>query len=254
MRRGETLSSIARDHHVPLRALIRANPQLRDPDRIFAGQALQLPAASAIAAPGAAPARAPDPAARATASPTPSVGRATPRPRSRSEGLALDHLPAMNRHKATILQVAAEKGLDPAILAGLISRESGAGTLLDRSGRGDHGNGHGLMQLDIGAHAAWLAKNNWRDPLTNLRKGADILNGLGDAVKRRAAEEGLSPTPSQLQTWTLSAYNTGAENAIAGVLRRGRSDARTTGHNFAKDVLARAELFRRSGYTTGAVR
>jgi LysM repeat protein len=45
VRRGDTLSSIAERHGLSLQALIDANPQLRDPDLIFVGQRIQLPAA-----------------------------------------------------------------------------------------------------------------------------------------------------------------------------------------------------------------
>ena len=48
--RGDTLSGISHRHHVSLRAVIAANPQIRDPDRIFPGQRVTLPAGSAAPA------------------------------------------------------------------------------------------------------------------------------------------------------------------------------------------------------------
>lgn len=43
VQRGDTLSGIARRFGVSLSALIRANPQIDDPDRIFPGQVINIP-------------------------------------------------------------------------------------------------------------------------------------------------------------------------------------------------------------------
>jgi LysM repeat protein len=47
VKRGDTLSDIAQRHGVSLQALITANPQISDPDRIFVGQRINLPDAPA---------------------------------------------------------------------------------------------------------------------------------------------------------------------------------------------------------------
>ncbi|MFH1807224.1 MAG: peptidoglycan-binding protein [Pseudomonadota bacterium] len=47
VQRGETLSAIARQHGVSVGEMMAANPQLRDPNRIVAGQVLEVPARSA---------------------------------------------------------------------------------------------------------------------------------------------------------------------------------------------------------------
>lgn len=44
VQRGDTLSQIAASHGVSLNALIAANPQIRNPNLIFAGQAVTIPA------------------------------------------------------------------------------------------------------------------------------------------------------------------------------------------------------------------
>lgn len=43
VRRGDCLSRIAQAHHVSLKALIAANPQIKNPALIFAGQTVHLP-------------------------------------------------------------------------------------------------------------------------------------------------------------------------------------------------------------------
>jgi peptidoglycan hydrolase-like protein with peptidoglycan-binding domain len=47
IRAGDTLSSVADDHGVSLQALLDANPQISDPNRIHAGQVINLPASGA---------------------------------------------------------------------------------------------------------------------------------------------------------------------------------------------------------------
>lgn len=46
IRRGDTLSSIARQHNTDISTLIRLNPQLSDPNRIVAGTTILVPAPS----------------------------------------------------------------------------------------------------------------------------------------------------------------------------------------------------------------
>ncbi len=57
VQRGDTLSKIARDNNVRLKDLIAANPQIRNPDLIFPGQEVNVPAARASAPTAEAPSR-----------------------------------------------------------------------------------------------------------------------------------------------------------------------------------------------------
>lgn len=54
----------------------------------------------------------------------------------------------MEKYKPVIQRVSGRTGVDGAVIAGIISRESHAGTILD-NGWGDHGNGFGLMQVKV---------------------------------------------------------------------------------------------------------
>jgi len=47
VRAGDTLFEIARRHHITLAALVAANPQITNPDRIVPGQVICIPAATA---------------------------------------------------------------------------------------------------------------------------------------------------------------------------------------------------------------
>ena len=44
VKEGETLADVADEYGVSITSLLRANPQVRDPDRVFAGEELRLPA------------------------------------------------------------------------------------------------------------------------------------------------------------------------------------------------------------------
>lgn len=54
---------------------------------------------------------------------------------------------AMDKYKRLIMKVAKRNEVDPAVICGIISRESRAGTGLDKHGRGDNGKAFGLMQV-----------------------------------------------------------------------------------------------------------
>jgi LysM repeat protein/uncharacterized protein YvpB len=72
---GETLSGIAADHNLALDDLVKANPQIRNPDLIKPGQEVRIPAATQAVPPQPAPAPAPT-ARPAGGSPTSRQGAA----------------------------------------------------------------------------------------------------------------------------------------------------------------------------------
>lgn len=65
-----------------------------------------------------------------------------------SNKLAENDLKRMEQYKNMIVKVSRAKQMDPAVIAGIISRESRAGSIL-KDGWGDHGNGFGLMQVEL---------------------------------------------------------------------------------------------------------
>lgn len=64
-----------------------------------------------------------------------------------SETMAQTDSGRMNKYKSKINRVGSQSGIDPALIAAIISRESRAGNVL-HDGWGDHGNAWGLMQVD----------------------------------------------------------------------------------------------------------
>lgn len=129
--------------------------------------------------------------------------------------------------------------LDPLLLAAVCDRESlGGDALTPRAffGTGDYEHGRGLMQVDDRAHTIWVQRSEWRDPLTNIRKGAEILAGELQRFKQGGAQ---APTRC-----ALAAYNCGS-GAVRKALEAGKDvDFYTTKADYSADVLRRYEAFR----------
>uniref|UniRef100_A0A8C7G1I1 Lysozyme g n=1 Tax=Oncorhynchus kisutch TaxID=8019 RepID=A0A8C7G1I1_ONCKI len=131
------------------------------------------------------------------------------------EGVLASHImaehdrAAMDKYKRLIMKVAKRNEVDPAVICGIISRESRAGTGLDKHGRGDNGKAFGLMQVGTspsgGGHTP---KGEWN------------------------SEE-------HLQQGGIAAYNKGDEVEV---------DTHTTGVDYSNDVVARAQWFYNHGY------
>lgn len=130
----------------------------------------------------------------------------------------------------------------PEIIAGIISRESRFGLILDGDLKGDAGHGHGLMQIDDRFFGALLAFHDWTDPATNIEQGVLILTEKYDYLAFHGLLDNFSETEAQQAA--IAAYNCGEGN-VAQVLRAGDDiDSRTAGHDYSADVLARAEQFK----------
>lgn len=129
----------------------------------------------------------------------------------------------------------AEWGVEPLLLAAVCDRESAGGATLsppNAGGTGDLGHGRGLMQIDDRSWASWLKGAEWRDALTNIRKGAEILATELDRFAsfpdgRRAG---------------IASYNCGASNVRKAVAAGKDVDAFTSGGNYSADVLRRLAL------------
>nr|XP_056717912.1 lysozyme g-like [Euleptes europaea] len=152
-----------------------------------------------------------------------------------SETIAARDLKNMEKYKGTIQSVSESTGIDGAVIAGIMSRESHAGTILD-NGWGDHGNGFGLMQVDKRYHkidGAWDSK-------AHITQGANILCGMIDGVAKKFPQW----TKEQQLKGGISAYNAGLRN----VQTYDGMDIGTTGNDYANDVAARAQFYKKHGY------
>ncbi|XP_060089822.1 lysozyme g-like [Heteronotia binoei] len=152
-----------------------------------------------------------------------------------SETIAAKDLKNMEKYKTTIKSVSESTGMDEAVIAGIISRESHAGIILD-NGWGDHGNGFGLMQVDKRWHKI---EGTW-DSKAHITQGANILCDMIDGVAKKFPQW----TKEQQLKGGISAYNAGLSN----VRTYDGMDIGTTGNDYANDVAARAQFFKRHGF------
>ncbi|XP_046887572.1 lysozyme g-like 1 [Hypomesus transpacificus] len=141
----------------------------------------------------------------------------------------------MNQYKSMVQTVGLSKSLDPAIIAGIMSRESRAGAALD-NGWGDHGNGFGLMQVDKRFHKL---VGEW-DSKEHVNQATGILVDFINKIQKKFPKW---PKEHQLKGG-ISAYNAGDKN----VQTYERMDVGTTGDDYSNDVVARSQWFKTQGF------
>ncbi|NXT29379.1 LYG protein, partial [Syrrhaptes paradoxus] len=152
-----------------------------------------------------------------------------------SEKIAEKDLKNMEKYKAKITKVGNSKCVDPAVIAGIISRESHAGTVL-KDGWGDNRNGFGLMQVDKRYHKI---VGSW-DSEEHLAQGTEILCGMIKKIQKKFP----TWTKEQQLKGGISAYNAGDKN----VQSYDEMDIGTSHDDYANDVVARAQFYKRNGY------
>ena len=157
--------------------------------------------------------------------------------------------PRVNRWWSFFVESGARTQIDPYLLAAICDRESAGGDELipdGPAGTGDFsarcavcrlaragkpgkevnclkcgrlmtvpvlGHGRGLMQIDDGSHAAWLATHDWRDPQVNIEGGAQILF---DTLRACGGDLDMG----------VAGYNAGAGAAIKAVSHVDRTTPR----------------------------
>jgi hypothetical protein len=141
-------------------------------------------------------------------------------------------------------EAALMEGEDTALLAALCLRETHAGWAPGYvpkgcfTGRGDHGHGFGLFQIDDrGPYRHLPAECPEATPMLQARWACAVLE---DARRELAAFRGHP----LFERATLAAYNAGSPR-VATALRAGLDpDSVTTGKNYGADVLHRRDRLR----------
>ncbi|XP_056135963.1 lysozyme g-like [Lampris incognitus] len=169
------------------------------------------------------------------------------------QGVAASHAMAqtdekrMRNYKTIIQSVAQKYKIDAALIAAIISRESRAGnTIKDTGGFGDYDpvrkayNAFGLMQVDInpngGNHSAvgtWDSKEHLDQATGYL---IDFIGKFQTDFSQWKKEEQLMGG--------IAAYNIGNLR----VRSYPHVDVNTTGGDYANDVVARAQWYKKNGY------
>ncbi|XP_006026397.1 lysozyme g-like [Alligator sinensis] len=153
-----------------------------------------------------------------------------------SQKIAEGDLTRMNKYKDIIKSAGRKQCVDPAVIAGIISRESHAGAALTADGWGDGGNAFGLMQVDKRYHTP---VGKWNSE-AHLIQGTQILVGMIKEIQRKFPRW----TKEQQLKGGISAYNAGPRN----VQTYQGMDIGTTHNDYANDVVARAQFYKKNGY------
>ncbi|XP_034542950.1 lysozyme g-like isoform X2 [Notolabrus celidotus] len=148
----------------------------------------------------------------------------------------------MNKFRSIIKRVGAKLGIDPALIAGIISRESRAGnTIKNTGGWGDNGNGWGLMQVDVNPNGGGhTAQGAWNSEEHISQATGILVYFLGRIGKK-------FPTWNKEQQLKggIAAYNMGD----GSVHSYDNVDGSTTGGDYSNDVVARAQWYKKNhGY------
>ncbi|XP_065815698.1 lysozyme g-like [Labrus bergylta] len=153
-----------------------------------------------------------------------------------SHALAKKDWERMNKYKDDIFSVAAHHKVDPAVIAGIISRESRAGnTIKDNGGWGDHFKAWGLMQVDVHPDGGNHKKIGAWDSRAHLFQATGILVDFIKKIRKKYPDWSKE---YQLEGG-IAAYNCGD-----GKVDPKDADKNTTGGDYANDVLARAQWYR----------
>jgi len=162
-----------------------------------------------------------------------------------------DHLPpgVDSSHKmaeadlARVLQIAdvlravgAAVDVPAAVIAGLASRESRCGAVLDPKGFGDQGNAFGILQVDKRFHRL-LGVDEGPRSRAHLEQAVGILVAFRDQMQTRHADW----EDEFILKGAAVAYNSGVGN----VQTKAGMDQGTTGDDYGSDVIARAQFYAR---------
>uniref|UniRef100_A0A8P4KU00 Lysozyme g n=1 Tax=Dicentrarchus labrax TaxID=13489 RepID=A0A8P4KU00_DICLA len=157
-----------------------------------------------------------------------------------SSAMAETDLEKMKDYKSIIKNVARQKGIDPALIAAIISRSCRAGKTLKPGGRGRYDeNSYGLMQIYVNPNGDGNTTKVPFDSEDHLLEGTNILiyfilrikNAFPDWSKEQQLKGGIA------------AYNAGDGN----IHSYEEVDAKTTCGDYSNDVIARAQWYKRNG-------
>ena len=226
VKRGDTLNKIARDNNVRLSDLIAANPQIRNPDLIFPGQAVNVPAARAQAPAADSPSR----PAPQRAQPVGSVAGAMAwlRAQDNASGkvgvIGRDH--RLRDHDASI----GDHGVDPAeapydlLDGGVDLREVGHVHL--------HGERGAASRRDLGGHLR--ARVGISQPKGDVGPCAGQRNrGSKEAGQGHEDGEPLAPRQQAAVTVRLDSANGIESGALAGTFDIAGHTSRPGGQSLA---------------------
>jgi uncharacterized Zn-binding protein involved in type VI secretion len=145
------------------------------------------------------------------------------------------------KNMAVAKEAGAKYGVPPALVLGLMSRESDFGSTLDSNGDGDHGNAFGVLQVDRNAHTPL----GTHDPSSS--EHVEQAMGVFDSQLQEVKTKFPDWTAEQQLVGGVSAYNAGVGNVrtqpddAAGWEQL--DDNGNSNGTYSRDVWARAQWF-----------
>ncbi|MBN3304690.1 LYG protein, partial [Amia calva] len=149
--------------------------------------------------------------------------------------MAEQDLSRLNDYKDIIVRVGKRKQMDPAVISAIISRQSRAGAVL-KNGWGDCENAFGLMQVN---KLYYTPEAEWNSE-EHVAQGTQILIDFIIRIKIK-----FPNWPKE--HWFkggIAAYCAGDGN----VESYEKVDDHTPGKDFANDVVARAQWYKKNGF------
>jgi hypothetical protein len=133
------------------------------------------------------------------------------------------------------------------VLAGIMMRETlgGGSPFLDQpgpAGRGDHGHGHGLMQIDDRSFPEFCGGEDWKDPAKNIDFGAKVLQGKRNYLFNETFK--ISLKDYNLERASIAAYNAGEGRVLKSLLQGEDVDTHTAHGNYSAEVLRFASVYK----------
>ncbi len=181
---------------------------------------------------------------------------------NKNDSTMLRQLQEANKYRSLIQEAAQKTQLPAVVICGIGSRESHWGLALKPpgpGGRGDYakrpprgvrtglepndggGYGRGLMQIDYDWHE-FARTGNWQNARANILYACTVLNSNRVFFKQRNVPAEL------MEKAILAAYNAGATATYSCISSGQDVDCKTTGRDYAADVLNRAGWFQLHGW------
>lgn len=138
-------------------------------------------------------------------------------------------------YRSDINRAARKHGMEPAVVAGIMSRESRGGNTLN-NGWGDNGKAWGLMQVDVTPTGGNHPKVGGPTSYEHI----DYATGTLAKFTKKIGEKYPHWSEEQKLKGGIAAYNMGDRS----VHHDKDVDANTTGGDYANDVVARAQWYK----------
>jgi type VI secretion system secreted protein VgrG len=178
------------------------------------------------------------PAAPAAANPNKALGGMSPGPMPVSDQTAAVRKKLAEKYQPMAEKLGEKYHLPPALILGLMSRESGFGTLLAANGTGDNGHGFGILQVDNRSHVAVGGPYS--------EEAADQAVGIFSSGLKSVQAAHPTWTSDQQLAGAVAAYNAGPGNVATQPTNPttwAQMDQGTTGNNYSRDTWAQSQWF-----------